>query len=83
MSAVETIGADLGGTKLLVGVLDAERRVLWEKREVSTGHGEEDLVELIARELAEAQAARPDAAAAGVGVPATIATHFRISRRVG
>jgi glucokinase len=72
MSAVETIGADLGGTKLLVGVLDAERRVLWEKREVSTGHGEEDLVELIARELAEAQAARPDAAAAGVGVPATM-----------
>jgi glucokinase len=72
MSAVETIGADLGGTKLLVGVLDEDRRVLWESREVSTGHAEGGLVELIARELLEARAARPAAAAAGVGVPATM-----------
>ena len=72
MSAIETIGVDLGGTKLLAGVLDGERRVLWESREVSTGHAEGDLVELIAREIAEARAARPAASAVGVGVPATM-----------
>jgi glucokinase len=72
MSAIETIGVDLGGTKLLVGVLDEERRILWESREVSTGHGEQDLVEMIAREVAEAHAARPQAVAAGLGVPATM-----------
>lgn len=72
MSVGETIGVDLGGTKMLVGVLDAERHVLWERRERSTGHTEETLVELIGREVAEARAARPDASAVGLGIPATI-----------
>ncbi len=72
MSVGEAIGVDLGGTKLLVGVLDAEREVLWERRERSTGHTEETLVELIAREVGEAREARPDASAVGLGIPATI-----------
>lgn len=72
MSAVETIGVDLGGTKLLVGVLDEARSVLWESREVSTGHGEGDLVEMIGREVVAARAARPATTAAGVGIPATM-----------
>ena len=72
MSATETIGVDLGGTKLLIGVLDAERNVLWESTERSTGQKEAGLVDLLEREIGEALGARPDAGAVGVGVPATI-----------
>ena len=71
MSARETIGVDLGGTKMLVGVLDGtESR--WESREASTGQSEDELVELLVREVGEAHAARPAAKAVGLGIPATI-----------
>ena len=72
MSAGEIIGVDLGGTKMLVGVLDADSKVLWESREASTGQSEEQLVELLVREIEEAQGERPGAAAVGLGIPATI-----------
>jgi glucokinase len=72
MSAAETIGLDLGGTKMLVGVLDRDRKVLWESRGRSTGQTEEALVGMIEREVSEALAARPAAAAVGLGIPATI-----------
>ena len=71
MSAGETIGVDLGGTKMLVGVL-AGTETLYEQRETSTGQTEEELVELLVREVLEALEARPDAAAVGLGIPATI-----------
>jgi glucokinase len=71
VSAIETIGVDLGGTKMLVGVLaDTESR--WESREASTGQTEDELVELLVREVAEAKAACPEAKAVGLGIPATI-----------
>ena len=66
------IGVDLGGTKMLLGVLDADSKVLWESREASTGQTEDELVELLVREVGEAHAARPGAAAVGLGIPATI-----------
>ncbi|MGE5282254.1 MAG: ROK family protein [Chloroflexota bacterium] len=72
MSAAEVIGVDLGGTKMLLGVLDRDSKVLWESREASTGQSEEQLVEMLAREIAEARGERPDAAAVGLGIPATI-----------
>jgi glucokinase len=72
MTAVETIGVDLGGTKMLIGVLDAERNVLWESNERSTGQQESELVDLLEREIAEALSVRPKAAAVGLGIPATI-----------
>jgi glucokinase len=72
MSAGEIIGVDLGGTKMLVGVLDADSKVLWEDREASTGQTEDELVELLVREVEEARAARHGAAAVGLGIPATI-----------
>jgi glucokinase len=72
MSAGETIGVDLGGTKMLIGVLDADSKVLWESREASTGQTEEELVELLVREVGEARAACPGAEAVGLGIPATI-----------
>jgi glucokinase len=69
---VETIGVDLGGTKMLIGVLDSGSEVLWESREASTGQSQEELIELMAREVAEARAARPRIGALGLGIPATI-----------
>jgi glucokinase len=72
MSAGEIIGVDLGGTKMLLGVIDPDSKVLWESREASTGQTEDELVELLAREIEEARGKRPGAAAAGLGVPATI-----------
>jgi glucokinase len=71
VSAGETIGVDLGGTKMLVGVLDGTD-ALWESREASTGQGEDELVELLVREVGEAREARPGVTAVGLGIPATI-----------
>ena len=71
MSAAETIGVDLGGTKMLVGVL-ADTEPLYEQREASTGQAEDELVELLVREVTEARDARPGVAAVGLGIPATI-----------
>jgi glucokinase len=71
MSSVETIGVDLGGTKMLVGVLSGTEP-LYEQREASTGQTEDELVELLVREVTEARDARPNVAAVGLGIPATI-----------
>lgn len=71
MSGQETIGVDLGGTKMLIGVLSGTER-LYEQREASTGQTEDELVELLVREVEEARDARPDVSAVGLGIPATI-----------
>ncbi len=68
---VETIGVDLGGTKAQVGVL-AATEALWERREGSKGQTEDELVEMLVREISAAREARPDAKAVGLGIPATI-----------
>jgi glucokinase len=72
LSPRETIGVDLGGTKMLVGVVDSERHINYEGRESSVGLSEDMIVEDLARELQEAKEARPDVLAAGLGIPATI-----------
>jgi glucokinase len=71
VSSAETIGVDLGGTKMLVGVLSGTEP-LYEQREASKGQTEDELVELLVREIEEAREARPEAAAVGLGIPATI-----------
>ena len=71
MSEALTIGVDLGGTKMAVGVL-AGTEARWESREASTGQTEDELVELLVREVGEAREACPDAVAVGLGIPATI-----------
>jgi len=71
VSSSETIGVDLGGTKMLVGVLTGTEP-LYEQREASKGQTEDELVELLVREIEEAREARPDVAAVGLGIPATI-----------
>jgi glucokinase len=72
MSATETIGVDLGGTKMLVGVLGSGSEVAWVSRERSTGQSEAQLVDLLVREIGEARSARPGAVAVGLGIPATV-----------
>lgn len=72
MSQPEAIGVDLGGTKMLLGVLDGESKTVWESRERSAGEGEDELVELLVREIAEARAERGGVEAIGMGIPATI-----------
>jgi glucokinase len=72
MRNTEAIGVDLGGTKMLLGVLDADSKVVWESRERSTGQGEEELVELLVREIEEARAECGGIEAVGLGIPATI-----------
>ncbi|MBS1888842.1 MAG: ROK family protein [Actinobacteria bacterium] len=71
MSEAETIGVDLGGTKIQVGVL-AGVECLWESRETSRGQDQDELIELLVREVNAARAARPEAVAVGLGIPATI-----------
>jgi glucokinase len=71
VSEAKTIGVDLGGTKMLVGALSGTE-VLSESREASTGQTEDELVELLVREVNEAHEACPDAVAVGLGIPATI-----------
>jgi glucokinase len=71
VNGTETIGVDLGGTKMLVGVL-ADTEPLYEQREASKGQTEDELVGLLVREIEEAREARPDVAAIGLGIPATI-----------
>ncbi len=72
MSQAEAIGVDLGGTKMLLGVLDGDSKTVWESRERSAGEGEGELVELLVREIAEARAERAGVEAIGMGIPATI-----------
>jgi glucokinase len=72
MSAGEIIGVDLGGTKMLLGALDPDSKVLWESREASTGQTADELVELLVREIEEARGKCPGASAVGLGIPATI-----------
>jgi glucokinase len=72
VDARKIIGVDLGGTKMLLGVLDSGSNVLWESREASTGQTEDELVELLVREIEEAQGKCPGASAVGLGIPATI-----------
>ena len=72
MNAGEIIGVDLGGTKMLLGVLDPDSKVLWESREASTGQTEDELVELLVSEVEEARGKCPGAAAVGLGIPATV-----------
>ena len=72
MSPREAIGVDLGGTKLLTGVVDESQKVLHESREKSSGASEEEVLAAIEAEVREAMEARPGVVAAGLGIPCTI-----------
>ena len=68
----ETIGVDLGGTKMLVGVVDAAGRIAHRRVARSAGLGAGEVLDLLDGEIRAAIDARPGAAAIGLGVPCTI-----------
>ena len=72
MSMPETVGVDLGGTKILVGVVGEDRKVLYEDQEQVAGQGQDELLATLEREVREALEARPNVAAVGLGIPCTI-----------
>jgi glucokinase len=69
---VESIGVDLGGTKMLVGVVDAQRNVTYRATAPSVGLEQDELIATLERELEAAVDARPEVAAIGLGIPCTI-----------
>jgi glucokinase len=72
MSAAETIGVDLGGTKVLVGVIGEGTEVRYQDREGSAGQSQDQLLATLEREVREAMQARPEVAAVGLGIPCTM-----------
>jgi glucokinase len=72
VSASETIGVDLGGSKMRVAVVDGEQRILHHSTEASRGRTEDEVLATLERELVEARDARPDVGGAGLGIPCTI-----------
>ena len=72
MKEVETIGADLGGTKLAVGVINAGAETTWKDEVPSRGYSQEEVIDLLVREVERARDARPAVAAVGLGIPARI-----------
>jgi glucokinase len=72
VTAVETIGVDLGGTKMLVGVVDGDQHVLHRSTGPTLGLTEEGVIDELEQELKQARAARPGVVAAGLGIPSTI-----------
>ena len=72
MAQVESIGADLGGTKLAVGVVDGRPEALWKEEVPSKGYSQERLVDLLTTQINKAHEARPDAKSVGIGIPATL-----------
>ena len=72
MNRIETIGVDLGGTKLAVGVVDDQRETGWSNVVPSKGYSQGEVVDLLAEQINMAQRQHPGVAAAGLGIPAAL-----------
>ena len=70
--AGEAVGVDLGGTKMLVGVVADGPNVLHRSEAPSLGRATDELLDALAAELAGAISARPAVSAIGLGIPCTI-----------
>jgi len=68
----EAVGVDLGGTKLLTGVVGEGPEVLHRSERSSLGQTSDEVMAALEAELHAAVAAHPDVAAIGLGVPCTI-----------
>ena len=66
------LGADLGGTKMAVGAVDAEQSLLHRSTGTSFGRELDELLDGLEDELREALGAAPSAEAIGLGIPCTI-----------
>lgn len=73
MAAECVIGVDLGGTKLLAGVVDGELNVHHRVRRPVAGLGQRELLDVVVAAVEEARAAAPaEVAAIGFGIPCLI-----------
>ena len=72
MAPDQTIGLDLGGTKLASGVVDSRGSVVWSDRVSSKGYSQEAVTDLLADGIERARSHAPDVDRIGVGIPATI-----------
>ena len=70
--AGEAIGVDLGGTKMLVGVIADGPKVLHRSEAASVGLGVDELLDTLEAELRAALESRPSVEAIGLGIPCTI-----------
>jgi glucokinase len=70
--ATETIGVDLGGTKMAVGVVDTDQHVSYRSSGASLGLTSDQLLKAIGDGLTRARGDRPRVVAAGLGLPSTI-----------
>lgn len=68
----EAVGVDLGGTKMLVGVIGDGPTVLHRSEAPSAGRPVEELLDALEAELRAAIEARPEVRAVGLGIPCTI-----------
>jgi len=66
------LGADLGGTKMAVGVVDEAQNVLHRATESTFGRSLDELLDELEAELREGLAEHPDVKAVGIGVPCTL-----------
>jgi glucokinase len=72
VSGPRAIGVDLGGTKMLVGVVDSDREVQYRSTEATSGRSADQVLDSLHDELVAALEAVPGVGAIGLGVPATI-----------
>lgn len=72
MSGSHAVGVDLGGTKMLAGVVDHYCNVVWRRSEPSFGQTEEALLDLAVEVISDALDRHPEAVGVGLGIPCTI-----------
>lgn len=72
VSRAEAVGVDLGGTKMLIGVLAEDGEVLHRHEVPSSGLDQEGVLATLEEQLLLAIERRPGVAAIGLGVPCTI-----------
>lgn len=72
MSGTQTIGADVGGTKVLTGVLDQHMEQSYEGQAKTGGLSSDRLLDLLETEFRRALESQPAAAAIGLGLPCTM-----------
>lgn len=66
------VGIDLGGSKLLTGVIDEDLEVHARVHRVVTGLGQGELIDAVADSVGEARDAVPEVEAVGIGIPCLI-----------
>ncbi len=72
MNGAKAVGVDLGGTKMLVGVLAEDGEVLHRREVPSTGLDQKGVLATLEQQIRLAIEAHPAVAAIGLGVPCTI-----------